>query len=323
MRLSVHGKHFHLDGRPHFLRSVTYGPFPPDSEHSPEADFPGIRAAKFDSIRVYSLPNKDLLDAAAGNNLVVIATHAWGHGCDFLEDNPALFSEARDGLLDWLSEHRDHPGLGALLVGNEIPSDMARWMSEWQVNCALDELIRAAQKTAPGLPVAYASFPTTEYLEPPSADFTAFNIYLEDPAALADYLPRLHHIAGDRPVLLTEFGMDTQRNSEESQANLLPTALRLSRAAGLAGATIYAWSDDWFNNGKNVTDWSFGLTRRDGSEKPALTALRDTALPLPLPRDPPKFSVIICTRNGADPHAALSQSLPRPRLPGLRNHRRQ
>lgn len=300
MRLTVHGKHFHLDGRPHFLRTVTYGPFPPDCGHAPADDFPRIRAAGFDSLRVYALPDRDLLDQAAANDLLVIATHAWGHGCDFLTENPSLFQKAKSDLLDWLTRNRDHSALGAILVANEIPSDMARWMTPWKVNEALDELIRAAQACAPRLPVAYANFPTTEYLEPPSADFTAFNIYLEDPDALAAYLPRLHHLAGDRPVFLAEFGLDTNRNSEEAQAALLPAALRLARSTGLAGATIYAWTDHWFNNGRTMHDWSFGLVRRDGSEKPALGAIRDTILPDPLPPDPTRFSVIICTRNGAD-----------------------
>lgn len=298
MRLQVHGKHFHLDGKPHFLRTVTYGPFPPDCPHRPALDFPKIREAGFDSIRIYSLPGKALLDEAVKHDLLVIPTHAWAHGCDFIA-HPSIFQNAKTTLLTWLANHGQHPALGALLVGNEIPSDMARWMKEYRVLEHLDELIRAAQEAVPGLPVAYANFPSTEYLEPPSADFTAFNIYLEDPADLASYLPRLHHLAGDRPVFLAEFGMDTGHNPEEEQAALLPHALRLSRQAGLGGATIYAWSDHWFNNGQTIRDWSFGLNRRDGSPKPALEALKQTSLPLPLPENPPRFSVIICTRNGA------------------------
>lgn len=300
MRLTVHGKRFHLDGKPHFLRTVTYGPFPEGCPHTPASDFPRIRQAGFDSIRLYALPEKALLDEAARHDLLVVATHAWGHGCDFLHEEPTLLTDAREQLTIWLSRHGHHPALGAVLVANEIPSEMARWMTPWKVNQAIDGLIRAAQKAAPGLPVAYANFPTTEYLEPPSADFTAFNIYLEDERALARYLPRLHHLAGDRPVYLTEFGLDTQGHSEEAQAALLPRALLLSREAALAGATLYGWSDHWLNNDRVVSDWSFGLLRRDGSEKPALAALRETRLPPLLPSQPPFFSVIICTRNGAD-----------------------
>ncbi len=299
MPLTVHGKHFHLDGKPHFLRTVTYGPFPPNSTHSPEIDFPRIRRAGFNSIRVYTLPDGELLDAAGKNDLLVIPSHAWANGCDFIRE-PDIFHEARASLVSWLAQYHNHPALGALLVGNEIPTDMARWMGPAKVRALLDELILAAKKSAPALPVAYSNFPATEYLEPRAADFTAFNLYLEHPEDLADYLPRLHHLAGDRPVYLTEFGLDTQGNSEEQQAELLPSALRLSREAGLTGATLYAWSDAWQNNGETITDWSFGLVRRDGSEKPVLAELEKIRLPLPQPETPPRFSVIICTRNGAD-----------------------
>lgn len=299
MPLTVHGKHFHLDGKPHFLRTITYGPFPPNPIHSPEIDFPRIRRAGFNSIRVYTLPGRELLDAAGNNDLLVIPSHAWANGCDFIRE-PDIFHEARASLVSWLAQYHDHPALGALLVGNEIPTDMARWMGPAKVRALLDELILAAKKSAPALPIAYSNFPTTEYLEPLAADFTAFNLYLENPDDLADYLPRLHHLAGDRPVYLTEFGLDTQGNSEEQQAELLPSALRLSREAGLTGATLYAWSDAWQNNGETITDWSFGLVRRDGSEKPVLAELEKIRLPLPQPETPPRFSVIICTRNGAD-----------------------
>ena len=300
MRLTVHGKHFHFDGRPYFLRTVTYGPFPPDSLHHPATDFPLVQEARFNSVRVYSLPDRALLDAAHENNLIIIPTHAWGHGCDFIEENPDIFTEAKGTLLGWLTRFHNHPALGALLVGNEIPSDMARWMTPWKVNRALDDLIRACQDLAPNLPVGYANFPTTEYLEPPSADFTAFNIYLEDSASLSSYLPRLHHLAGDRPVYLTEFGLDTIRHSETEQAEIFTHTLQLARYHGLAGATFYAWSDEWFNNGKVMDDWAFGMIRRDGSTKPALPVLRETILFDPLPEKPLEISVIICTRNGAE-----------------------
>lgn len=300
MPLTAQGKHFHLDGKPHFLRTVTYGPFPSDSLHQPSIDFPLMREAGFNSVRLYSLPDQDLLDVAHQNDLLVIPTHAWGHGCDFIDEDPEIFEAAKSSLINWLATHRSHPALGALLVGNEIPSDMARLMAPWKVNRALDEVIRACKEIAPNLPVGYANFPTTEYLEPPSADFTAFNIYLEDTASLSSYLPRLHHIAGDRPVYLTEFGLDTIRHSEEEQATLLPRALQIARFFGLAGATLYAWSDEWLNSGELMDDWAFGMIRRDGSTKPVLPVLRETILFDPLPEELLGISVIICTRNGAE-----------------------
>lgn len=273
-RLSVDGKHFLLDGQRCFLRAVTYGPFPAEVGIDDSVELAEIAEAGFHAVRTYGLVEKEFLDVAEANHLLVIPTHTWGHSCDFFAQ-PSLFKKAQHDLEDWLRRYRDHPALGAVLIGNEIPSDMARWLGPARVIEKLDELIKTAHWIAPELPVAYASFPTTEYLEPRNADFTAFNLYLEDPEALESYLPHLHHVAGDRPVLITEFGLDTERNPEVDQALLLPQAQTLIQREGMAGCTMYAWSDHWKNNGETVRDWSFGMKRRDGSEKPVLEALRN------------------------------------------------
>lgn len=295
-RLSVDGKHLLLDGERCFLRAVTYGPFPDDCGLVDAIELARIAQSGFHAIRTYGLPEQKFLDLAQELKLIVIPTHTWGHGCDFFAE-PIIYLKAQEEMEDWIRRYRAHPALGALLVGNEIPSEMARWMGPVRVRERLDQLIRTSHRIAPKLPVAYANFPTTEYLEPGDADFTAFNLYLEDLGALKNYLPRLHHLAGDRPVLITEFGLDTERNSEEEQARLLPEAQTLCHQAGLAGCTLYAWSDHWKNNGRTVDDWSFGLTRRDGSAKPVLVKLADWK-PSDL-SEQPRFSVIICTRNGA------------------------
>ena len=190
-------------------------------------------------------------------------------------------------------------------MANEIPPDLVRWMDPVFVREALEGLIARSRRAAPpGFPLAYANFPTTEYLEPANAGFTAFNVYLELRAPFRRYLRRLHNIAGDRPLLVSEAGLDTRRHPEDFQAQLLPGFLEDAHASGCAGITFYAWSDLWQNGGREVSDWDFGLTRRDASAKPALEALsgklRDPALHRPPAlEDPPKISVVICTRNGA------------------------
>src|SRR5690606_24669025 len=145
---------------------------------------------------------------------------------------------------------------------------------------------------------AYANYPSTEYLEPGNADFTAMNVFLESEPAFRSYLARLQHIAGDRPLVISEFGLDSRRNGVEKQAETLAWGARAARDEGAAGFTAYAWSDLWWNAGDVVTDWDFGITDRGGAAKPALGSVSE-ALREPLPSaDEPEFSVIVCTRNG-------------------------
>lgn len=253
-----------------------------------------------------------MLDFAQAHGLWVIATLPWGWGRDFLYHH-RIFDEALHQQTRFLQELGDHPALAMLLVANEIPPDMVRWMRPVAVRESLEQMIREAREVAPDVLYGYANFPTTEYLEPANADVSCFNVFLEDEQAFANYLGHLHVVAGDRPLVLGEIGLDTQRNSEQDQADLLVAQVVAAFRTGVAGVTLYAWSDAWQNNGREMTEWSFGLTRRDGSPKPALERLGRT-LPVfaevrPQADQGVRISVVVCCYNGAERIGACLQSL--------------
>jgi len=283
------------------LRAVTYGPFPGGWPDSFEPDFRRIAAAGFHAIRLFEMADRRMLDVARQCGLRVFGGLKWGHNADFF-GRPELYDAACVDLVRALRETAGHPALAGVYVANEVPADLVRWMGPLRVRLALERLIALGRETAPDVLFAYANYPSTEYLEPENADFSAFNIYLEDPAAFRKYLKRLHHIAGDRPLVISEFGLDSRRHGQHRQAETLTWAADISRHEETAGLTIYAWSDRWWNQGTAVTDWDFGLTDRDGNDKPALVALRDFSIhSIYNPQSTilnPDFSVIICTRNG-------------------------
>lgn len=296
-RLYTDGKFFRAGENRVQIRAVTYGPFPGGWPSSFDPDFERIAAAGFNSLRLYGMPTPGLLDAAREHGLRVFAGLAWAASMDFFR-RPELLAQARVALAEGLRGIAGHPALAAVYVGNEVPADLARWMGPAKVRQALEELIALGRSIAPGVLFAYGNYPSTEYLEPGNADFTAFNVYLEDEAALGRYLRRLHHIAGDRPVVISEFGLDTRRNGVTRQAGLIPRAIRLAATEEIAGFTVYAWSDRWWNAGAEVTDWDFGITDREGREKPALPAIAGAFSDPGPPADPTPVSVIVCTRNG-------------------------
>lgn len=167
-----------------------------------------------------------------------------------------------------------------------------------RVRKSLEELINIGRGIAPNLLFAYANYPSTEYLELENADFTAFNIYLENADAFVSYVRRLQNIAGDRPLVISEFGLDSFRNSPEAQAETFSWALKHSYAEETAGFTVYAWSDLWFNAGTEVTDWNFGITDRHGKPKPSFEVCRDFQPATPSTTQH-TYTIIVCTRNGA------------------------
>jgi hypothetical protein len=71
-RVLTDGRHLSLGGRPHRIRGVTYGTFRPraDGQLFPEADrlaedVAAMAAAGLNTVRTYTVPPHELLDAAA------------------------------------------------------------------------------------------------------------------------------------------------------------------------------------------------------------------------------------------------------------------
>lgn len=313
-RLRTDGKFFRAGGERVWLRAVTYGPFPGGWPENFDPDFRRIAEAGFNAIRLFEMPGRELLDAAQSHGLRVFGGLMWAQNMDFLSESWPL-TDARLALSSALRETAAHPALAGVYVGNEIPADLVRWMGPVRVRRAIEELIDEGRSLAPRMLFAYASYPSTEYLEPENADFTAFNIYLEDAGAFRSYLKRLHHIAGDRPLVVSEFGLDSRRNGLKAQACLLESALRVSAEEETAGFTVYSWSDRWWNNDAEVLDWDFGLRDRDGLVKPALAAL--AALRVPILETRCRFSVIVCTRNGRERIGGCLEAILRMDHPGF------
>jgi GT2 family glycosyltransferase len=198
-------------------------------------------------------------------------------------------------------QYRDHPALLAIAIGNEIPAPIVRWHGARAIERHLENLWEAVKEADPGALVTYVNYPTTEYLELPFLDVVAFNVYLESKDRLSAYLARLHNIAGDRPLLMGEIGLDSLRNGETGQAHAIEAQLATAFGAGVAGAFVFSWTDEWHCGGLDIEDWAFGLTRRDRSPKPALGAAREALAELPWPKDSewPPISVVVCSYNGS------------------------
>src|SRR5439155_23561993 len=146
----------------------------------------------------------------------------------------------------------------------------------------------------------YVNYPTTEYLALPFLDVVSFNIYLESQDRLQAYLGRIQNLAGDRPLILAETGLDSGRHGEEGQAQSVNWQLRTAFASGCAGAFVFSWTDEWHRGGYDIEDWDFGLTRRDRTPKKALAAVRKAFGEVPFPSEGnwPRISVVVCSYNG-------------------------
>jgi GT2 family glycosyltransferase len=308
-RPRVDGKFLAVGEERLWLAGVTYGTFAPGEDGAPygarervEADFRAMAANGVNALRTYTVPPRWLLDAAQRHGLWVTVGLPWEQHVTFLDSRrraAAIESRVREGV----AACAGHPAVLGYLVGNEIPASIVRWHGRGKVERFVERLRRAAKQEDPDGLVSYASFPSTEYLELPQLDLVSYNVYLEDPARLEAYLARLQNLAGERPLVMTELGLDSRRHGCEQQAQALRDQLRTSFAAGCAGTYLFAWTDEWHTGGAEVTDWDFGLVDRARRPKPALAAARGVYADLPLgggeTARPPRVSVIVCTLNGA------------------------
>ena len=313
-RVRVDGKFLARGGRRFRVQGVTYGPFPPDADGRPfpapprvGADFAQMRGVGVNAVRTYHVPPAWFLDLADEHGIAVYIDVPWAKHLCFL-DCEAAKRGAREAVRAAAVLGAGRASVLAYGVGNEIPPGVVRWHGARRVERFLAELMDAAKQADPGGLVTYASYPPTEYLDLSHLDFATFNVYLHDAEAFRRYLFRLQNLVGDRPLLLGELGMDSLRHGEEAQAGFLGGHLREARLMGLAGAFVFAWTDEWHTGGHPIRDWAFGVTHADRFPKAACHALREAfgASPASLLAEAPRVSVVVCTYNGG---ATLEQCL--------------
>lgn len=307
-RVQTRGKFLFAGDQKLYVRGVTYGPFNPEPHgseyHEPsvvERDFERIRERGFNTVRIYTVPPRWLLDLALKHDLYLMIGLPWSQHVAFLEENAQkrhIESKVRDGV----AACAGHPSVLCYAIGNEIPPSIVRWHGRGRVSRFLRRLYRIVkEEDEEEALVTYVNYPTTEYLHLPFLDFASFNVYLEERRQLEEYLAHLHHRVGDRPLLLAEVGLDSAEHGLEEQARVLNWQVDTIFTAGSAGAVVFSWTDEWYRGGREIEDWAFGLTTRDRTEKPALDAISEvlTALPAEVDESWPSISVVICTYNGA------------------------
>jgi GT2 family glycosyltransferase/exo-beta-1,3-glucanase (GH17 family) len=305
-RVVTAGKFLQLAaGAPFFMRGVSYGPFKPNSRGEPfpeddrlASDLRHIASLGFNTVRIYELPTPAVLREVESKGLRLIVGIPWAEHVDFLSDR-ALRHEIEQRISETTSRLRGHACIVAFLVGNEIEKTLVRWMGPERVRDFMEKLIRIAREQAPQTLVSYATYPSTEYLVPRNADFLAVNVYLESREAFSACLSRLQNLAGNKPLLITEFGLDVNAHGAEQQAEVMRWQHACLLRCGTAGGVWFAYTDEWHRGGQEVTGWSFGIVDRERNERPACAAVRDLPAQLTAPANPPCLSVIVCTLNGS------------------------
>lgn len=314
-RVRTDGKFFSLRGARFDFRGVTYGTFDArtDGASYPERarlrqDLEAIHDAGFGVVRTYTVPPDDLLEIAAELGLRILADVFYpdwryvvgGSRREIRRVVRAASEEVRQAA----RRLAGNPHVLALSLGNEVPADVVRWHGLKVVAGGIRELAEVVREEDPDQLVTYANYPTAEYLPLESLDFLMFNVFLEEKRAFRRYLTRLHHLAGDRPLVLGEMGLSAAPDleGEHEQADVLDWQLETAIERGIAGTCVYSWTDEWWVAGVRVEGWRFGLTRADRSPRPALDVARrwNGRDVRDLDVTWPSVSVVVCAHNAAE-----------------------
>jgi GT2 family glycosyltransferase len=308
--IRVRAKFFFEGDRKWFIKGVTYGPFAPDAAGDfvgdagkARRDFALMQELGVNLLRVYHIPPRWFLDLAREFRLRVLISIPWAEHIEFL-NNSKIRAQIEETIRSGVARNRGHEAIFGYLVGNEIPTTIVRWLGARRVLEFVEKLIRIARETDPRPLYSYASYPPTEYLLPTNVDFCSFNVYLERQRDFEKYLARLQNLAEDKPLIFGEFGLDTIRKTEEQQVEVLSWHLESVVRGGAAGTIFFAWTDEWFTGGHDITDWAFGLVTRDRQPKKAFHALKEylrcegSVTGRVKLSSYPKVSVIVCSYNG-------------------------
>lgn len=309
-RVVTDGKYLSLDGAAFRVRGATYGTFRPRGDGAlfpdralVERDFCDMAAAGLNTVRTYTLPPADVLDVAdaLGLRLLVgLDYEDWrGQPTTGRTARRRVLSAGRSAVAEAMAACAGRPSVLAVLVGNEVPADVVRLHGPGAVQDTLSTLVAEVHAADPDMLAGYANFPTTEYLHVEGQDLVCFNVFLERPDLLRRYLRHLQVISGDLPLVVTELGLAAELHGETGQASALGWQLALVDESGCAGATVFAWTDEWAVAGKPVEGWGFGLTDGQRRHRPALpvaaawarTTVRD------LRETWPRISVVVCAYN--------------------------
>jgi len=323
LRVTLDGKFFRLGQKKFFVKGITYGPFAPGADGEPFAsaavtasDFALIRELGANLLRVYTVPPLWFLDMAHRSELKVLVDIQWSKHLCFLDSQ-----KERDAALAAVRQAvkacAGHPSVFAYSVVNEIPPDVVRWSGARKIESFLDTLVDAAKEIDPECLCTFGNFPPTEFLRPQNIDFLSFNVYLHQQKPLENYLARLQMQADTKPLVLSELGIDSVREGEQQKCEMLDWQIETCFRGGLAGAIVFSFTDDWYKDGRQIDDWSMGITTREREKKESFSVLQKkfAAAPYFPLAHAPRVSVVIASYNGARTLRACLDSVERLNYP--------
>lgn len=314
VRWEARGGFLYRNGVKYLIKGIGWDPTRPGelpwkrngSQQVIDDDFARIRKAGFNTIRTWELVTPDVIAAAERHGLTILMG-IWIER-DGAFDNPVFRAQQLAKVTKTVRMARDSGAVLGYLVMNEPKAEHVLKEGLDTTRAFLRELARTVHREDPQALVGISSWPGLEFMDEPSLDLVAANLYAFRPKALLETvgyegMVRLwkEKIAGERPFIVSEYGVSVAPTppkldgpggaTEEDQAKILPRLAEDALRGGAAGGAVFQWLDSWWKNKRSRTEefvhdasdpeeW-FGLYAfdanpkdRGGQARPALEAMR-------------------------------------------------
>jgi len=226
-------------------------------------------------------PSEEVLDEAADLGVMIFASVRWPWDTDFLSSTRVI-ADALGSYRAYLSEYAEHPALAGCFLAREIPSEVVKWMRKERVKAALEGMVRSLKSEYPDILYVYEDGPGQEHLQLSHVDLISYKLELEEGEELRPLIDHLHLVAGDRPLVLSQFSIKSGESAESlyQQKKALEEASLLFHDVGVAGYSMASYVEGPFDG-----------AALELSDLPVFPQLKELELQT-------FCSVIVCSHNG-------------------------
>jgi cellulose synthase/poly-beta-1,6-N-acetylglucosamine synthase-like glycosyltransferase len=261
--VEVRGNEIFYDGSSFNIKGVNYGPWKPGTgpnknyQYPPPAeidkDLKLIKAANANTILVYD-PPAYVLEVAERNKLKVFCTFSinW-YGLQ----RDSSFNAQKKSIIERANSLKQSKALLGWVIGNEVPENALIKYGNQFYEQAIKRIYNELKKVDPVHPVTHSNWPLAKSLDLSFLDIISFNVYPVWPPEVTsrgygNYIRDiLKPIAGSKPLLITEFGINSLESGDEGQARVIKECWEEIKKQNTCGGIVFSFADEWWKNYDN------------------------------------------------------------------------
>ena len=256
---AVRGDELYLDDEPFTVKGIYYSPWRPGTGPGKHYPYPekSLLAEDFEKLddlntnMIYVLESTvDVLDLAEKHEIYVL----YGFWLDWWNIlDPDYIQEKTKEILYTVEKFKNHPALFGWVLGNEVPEYEYKAQGP-EIAEQLKTLYEKIKEIDPDNIITHSNWPITKGMDLSFLDIISFNVYPLWPQEVVAigyerYIREvLNPIAEGKPLLITEFGINTIEVTEREQARILKECWEAILNSPAVGGFVFAFSDEWWKN---------------------------------------------------------------------------